>query len=100
MVTATNDDTVLVVEDDDETRAALIQLLEIEGFKVLGFANGAEALDYMHKSEEPCLVVMDMRMPVMDGPALRAALLLDPRLAVVPLVVVTAYDPSAASGLG
>jgi CheY-like chemotaxis protein len=96
---AVHNDTVLVVEDDDETRTYLIQLLELEGFKVLGFANGADALAYMQKSEEPCLVVLDMRMPVMDGPALRAALLRDPRLAVIPVVIVTAYDPSAASGL-
>jgi CheY-like chemotaxis protein len=43
---------------------------------------------------------MDLRTPVMDGPRFRAALLQDPRLAKVPVVVVTALDPSAAAGLG
>jgi CheY-like chemotaxis protein len=100
MPKATHDDTVLVVEDDDEARANLIQLLQFEGFVAKGFENGAAALDYMKKSKEPCLVVLDMRMPVMDGAELRAALLRDPRLAAIPVVVVTAYDPSAAAGLG
>jgi CheY-like chemotaxis protein len=97
---ATNADTVLVVEDEEEARAFLVQILEFEGFRVLGFANGAEALDHLVRSEEPCLIVMDIRMPVMDGPAFRSALLQDPRLAKVPVIVVTALDPSAAAGLG
>jgi CheY-like chemotaxis protein len=92
-------DTVLIVDDDNVARTDLIQILQLEGFKGVGFANGAEALDYLNKSEEPCLIVLDIRMPVMDGPAFRAALLRDPRLAAIPVVIITAYDPTAASGL-
>ncbi|HUN56886.1 MAG TPA: response regulator [Candidatus Binataceae bacterium] len=90
---------VLVIEDEDEARTFLVQILEYEGFSVLGFANGAEALNYLAQSEEPCLIVMDLRMPVMDGPRFRTAMLQDQRLAKVPVVVVTAMDPSAAAGL-
>ena len=90
---------VLVVEDDDEARAVLLLALEAEGFAVLGFPNGAEALDYLRTSDAPCLIAMDMRMPVMDGPTFRAALLQDARLAQIPVIVVTAYDPAIAVGL-
>jgi CheY-like chemotaxis protein len=96
---ADHSDTVLIVEDDMESRTELVQILELEGFKALGFANGAEALDYLNQSEQPCLIVLDMRMPVMDGPTFRVEMLKDPRLAAIPVVVITAYDPSAASGL-
>jgi CheY-like chemotaxis protein len=89
----------LIVEDDPDARINLVEILELEGFKTVAFSNGAEALDYLNRSEHPCLIVLDMRMPVMDGPAFRAALLQDPRLVAIPVVVVTAYDPSAASGL-
>jgi CheY-like chemotaxis protein len=95
----TKDDLLMVVEDEEEARTFLIQILEYEGFKVVGFSNGADALDYLVKSAEPCLIVLDIRMPVMDGPQLRAAMLQDPRLARIPVVVVTALDPSAAAGL-
>jgi CheY-like chemotaxis protein len=89
---------VLVVEDEEEARTFLVQILEYEGFSVRGFANAPDALSYLAQSEEPC--VIDLRMPIMDGPRFRAALLQDPRLAKVPVVVVTALDPSAAAGLG
>jgi CheY-like chemotaxis protein len=95
----TTKDTVLVVEDEEEARSSLVQLLELEGFRVLGAANGAEALEYLSRSEQPCLIIMDIRMPVMDGKQLRAALLRDSRLSKIPVVIVTAMDPSAAAGL-
>jgi CheY-like chemotaxis protein len=93
------EDTVMVVEDDEQGRRLLAQILEYEGFSVIGFANGAEALAYLETSEPPCLIILDMRMPVMDGPEFRAALLSRPRLAEIPAVVITAFDPSAAAGL-
>src|SRR5260370_18386465 len=92
-----DNDVVVVVEDEEEARTALTRILEFEGFKAIGFSNGAEALEYLVKSEEPCLIVLDIRMPVMDGPQLRVAMLRDPRLANIPVVVVTAMDPSAAA---
>jgi CheY-like chemotaxis protein len=94
-----HNDTILIVEDDPDARANLVEILELEGFKTTAFSNGAEALGYLNRSEQPCLIVLDMRMPVMDGPTFRAALLRDPRLVAIPVVVVTAYDPSAAAGL-
>jgi CheY-like chemotaxis protein len=91
--------TVLVVEDEEDARASLAQILELEGFRVIGFSNGAEAMQYLAQAQQPCVIVMDIRMPVMDGRQLRSALLRDPRLASIPVVVVTALEPADAAGL-
>jgi CheY-like chemotaxis protein len=93
-------DNVLVIEEEDEARHVLMEILELEGFKVHGFSNGAEALNYLNNSEQPCLIVLDILMPVMDGRQLRAAMLRDAEMAKIPLVVVTALDSSAAKGMG
>jgi CheY-like chemotaxis protein len=89
-------DTVLVVEDEDEARGFLVEILNLEGFKAVGFSNGAEALNYLHTSAAPCLIVLDILMPVMDGRQFRAAMLQQPSLAKIPVVVVTALDGSTA----
>jgi CheY-like chemotaxis protein len=94
-----DEETVLVVEDEDEARTSLMQILEIEGFRVLGFSNGAQALDYLAQSREPCVIVMDIRMPVMGGSEFRSVMLRDERLAKIPVVVITALEPTAAAGL-
>ena len=84
-----DDDVVVVVEDEEEARTFLVQILEFEGFNAIGFANGLEALEYLQKAEPPCLIVLDLRMPMMDGPQFREAQLSDPR----PVVVVIALEP-------
>jgi CheY-like chemotaxis protein len=96
---AGNEDEVMIVEDEPESRISLARVLQLEGFKVVEFANGGEAFNYLEQSPPPCLVIFDIRMPVMDGAQFRAAMLRDPRLARIPAVVVTAYEPPAASNL-
>lgn len=94
------DDEVMVIEDEPEARTLLVQLLQYEGFRVVAYANGADALAALQSSAElPCLIVLDIHMPVMDGPQFRAALLSDSRLSRIPVVVVTGFDPSAAAKL-
>jgi CheY-like chemotaxis protein len=90
---------VLVVDDEAEARDFLSQILEFEGFEVRSFPNGAEAWSYLVGAEEPCLIILDLRMPVMNGPQFRAAMLKDARLASIPVVVVTALEPPAAVDL-
>jgi CheY-like chemotaxis protein len=94
-----NSDVVMVVEDEPESRTALAKLLQLENFKVVAFSNGMEALNYLEQSPPPCLVIFDIRMPVMDGAQFRAAMLRAPRLAQIPAVVVTAYEPPAGANL-
>jgi len=91
---------ILVVEDEDESRQVLMQILELEGFKSVGASNGVEAMDYLHSSELPCLIILDLLMPVMNGRQFRAALLEVADLAKIAVVVVSALDSSAISDLG
>lgn len=81
--------TVLVVEDDDELRGALLELLCLEGFEAAEAHDGREALDYLRSREPPCLVVLDMTMPRMSGLEFLAERQRDSRLASIPVVVVS-----------
>src|SRR6185437_9948915 len=92
-------DEIMVVEDERESRDYLVQILQLEGFKVVAFGNGAEALNYLHQPACPCLIILDMRMPVMDGSEFRSSMLRDPRLAKIPVVVITAFEPPMAASL-
>jgi CheY-like chemotaxis protein len=68
--------TVLVVEDEDALRAAICRLLQKEGYDVLEAQNGATALQLVKGTgaSRIGLVLTDLRMPVMDGRELAAAL--------------------------
>jgi CheY-like chemotaxis protein len=86
----------LVVEDDREQRESLCAMLELEGFGHAEAANGREALDYLNASRAPCLVLLDLEMPVMNGWDFRVEQLADARLSRIPVVVVTANDEGLA----
>jgi CheY-like chemotaxis protein len=87
---------VLVVEDDREQRETLCAMLDLEGFGHAEAANGREALDYLNASQAPCLVLLDLEMPVMNGWDFRVKRLADARLSQIPVVVVTANDEGLA----
>ena len=57
---------ILVVDDDYAIRMAVAEILEFEGYSVATAANGAEALEAIER-QKPSLVLLDMRMPVLDG---------------------------------
>ncbi len=59
--------TVVIVEDDEGIRISLQDILEEEGYRVTTAKNGQEAIDVLAKISEPCLILLDMFMPVMDG---------------------------------
>jgi CheY-like chemotaxis protein len=83
---------VLVVEDDPDIRATLCEALEDNGYSAAGAANGAEALEYLRSgAESPCLILLDLMMPVMDGQTFRTEQRADPQLANIPVVVISAY---------
>ena len=82
---------VLVVDDDDDIRAAERQLLTDSGFRVVEARDGAEAMWFM-QHDPPALVVLDVQMPGVDGPAFARELRMG--LRHVPLVILTAAaDP-------
>lgn len=81
---------VLVVEDDFDIRGTIRLALEAEGYTVATAENGREALEYLRGVGVPCLILLDLMMPVMDGWAFRAAQRADPGWARVPVVVISA----------
>jgi len=70
---------VLIVDDDDGIRYILRELLVEEGFQVCTASNGAEALEFLQR-ESQCIILLDMRMPGMDGRAVLQELEKNPRL--------------------
>ena len=82
--------TVLIVEDDPDALEALGDLLDSHGYAVSSARNGAEALELLGRSALPNLIVLDLLMPTMDGWEFRRRQKNDPRIAHIPVVVVSA----------
>jgi CheY-like chemotaxis protein len=80
---------VLIVEDDEDIRELLAEMLQDHGYEVHQASNGAEALDELQKAEKPNVVLLDLMMPIMDGWEFRARMLRDPELVDIPVVVVS-----------
>ncbi len=59
--------TVLIVDDNSDTCASLSMLVMLEGFAPVVAANGAIALTFLQDHPPPCIIILDMAMPVMDG---------------------------------
>jgi CheY-like chemotaxis protein len=82
--------TVLVVDDDRDIRESICDLLSEEGYVVVTAENGAQALDRLRASSDPCVILLDLMMPVMDGIDFRSHQRGDPALADIPVIVVSA----------
>jgi CheY-like chemotaxis protein len=87
---------VLVVEDHNDTREMVEHFLRMDGYLVCGAANGLEALERV-ATDAPCLILLDVSMPVMDGVTFARHLHqhADPEIASTPIVLLTAV-PNAA----
>jgi len=81
---------ILVVEDDDDIRDSLKELLEEEGYRVDTAANGQQALGKLQEQELPQLILLDLMMPVMDGWQFQKELRDVPSLARLPVIVISA----------
>jgi CheY-like chemotaxis protein len=82
---------ILVIDDDDDTRATLCMVLEPEGYEVAEAPNGARALEMLREGMRPGLILLDLMMPVVNGWEFREQQLADPALADIPVVVFSAY---------
>jgi CheY-like chemotaxis protein len=89
---------ILIVEDDDDVRGALAAFLEGEGYEVIEAGDGAEALRRLRADGDVCLIVLDLFMPVMNGWAFRAEQLRDPKLADIPVLVISADSAAREKG--
>jgi CheY-like chemotaxis protein len=82
---------ILIVDDDDDLRETLVDALIFEGLTVASARDGQEGLAWLREHQgTPCLVVLDLMMPVMDGRTLLGLKAADPVLASIPVIVLTA----------
>ena len=91
---------VLIIDDDYSVLDAVRETLEDEGYEVSIAANGLEALKDLREGGRPCLILLDLMMPVMNGWEFRREQLSDSLLASIPTVIVTAYVGPIPNGLG
>ena len=83
---------VLIVDDDPDCVDALRYLLEDRGYHVDVAENGLKALEHFDAGGRPCVVVLDLLMPVMDGLEFLSRRRANPILAATPVIVLTATD--------
>jgi CheY-like chemotaxis protein len=93
---------VLVVDDDPDLGEILSYVLERAGYASVVVENGQEAMKQLRGGLHPCLILLDLMMPVMNGWQFRAAQSQDPALSAIPVVILTADWESLdrAAGLG
>jgi len=87
--TGNKEPVVVVVDDDADIRGMLDFALVTAGWRVVGAADGQEALDRLRGGLRPCVVLLDLTMPRMSGSQFVAALRADPRLAATAVVVLS-----------
>jgi CheY-like chemotaxis protein len=86
---AGNSPDVLVIDDDEDVRWALLEMLQLLGFVAIGAANGLVGLQLAHE-RAPRLILLDLRMPVMNGWQFLEHRQESLTLASIPVAVVTA----------
>jgi two-component system cell cycle response regulator DivK len=81
---------ILVIEDQEDNRIILRDLLTSVGFEVIEALNGQEGVD-MAGAQQPDLILMDIQLPVLDGYEATRRIKGDPALASIPIIAVTSY---------
>jgi CheY-like chemotaxis protein len=92
-----NCDSILIVEDEKDIRETLQEVLRLEGYKTFTASNGREALDMLPTIPRPCLILLDLMMPVMNGWEFLQEQRMngDMTIATIPVVVVSAAGDKA-----
>ena len=85
---------ILIVDDEPEIRDTLKDVFEDEGYHVVLAEDGSQALQALRRLQ-PCIVILDLIMPVLDGIAVLARMRAHPDWAEIPVVISTS-DPSRA----
>jgi len=83
---------LMIIDDDDDLRTILADILTTQGFMVAAFGQARTALAALEVGQAPFLILLDLMMPGMSGWEFRAAQLENARLARIPVVVVTAAN--------
>jgi CheY-like chemotaxis protein len=85
---------ILIVDDDADIREVTSMALEAYGYRVITACDGEQALDVMRLESNVTMVLLDLMMPIMDGPTLMKTLRADNALSIVAVVVLSG-DSSA-----
>jgi CheY-like chemotaxis protein len=86
---------ILIVDDDPDVRELLRESLAVMGQDVVEASNGQQALDLMRSTRGLRLVLLDVKMPIMDGTEFLRAKAAMPAYARLPVVIVSATPPDA-----
>ena len=86
---------ILLIEDDPDLAEVVVEVLEMEAYRVSHAADGKAALALLARTEPPDLILLDLMMPKMSGWEFREAQMRDPRLARIPVVVLSATGERA-----
>lgn len=81
--------TVLVVDDDQDIREIVSEVLSLRGYDVAVATDGRQALQWLAGGGRACIILLDLMMPDMNGWEFREAQLRDPELADIPVVVLS-----------
>jgi len=92
----TNAPLIMIVDDDDDIRTTLSELLEHMKYDVAVAADGLDAMRQLRKGARPAVILLDLMMPVMDGYEFLVELRRQTALARIPIVVITAAGNAAA----
>ncbi|HVQ00897.1 MAG TPA: response regulator [Candidatus Thermoplasmatota archaeon] len=90
---------ILVVDDNEDIRTSVSQILEVHGYEVIGAENGIECLKHLERTI-PDLVILDIMMPGMSGWDVAARIKAHEKWRVVPIVFFTAKGDEMSMGLG
>lgn len=82
---------ILIIEDNEMNRDMLSRRLKKAGYEIVMAVNGLEGIE-MTKSENPALILMDIRMPIMDGLEATNKLKTDLKTQAIPIIILTAYS--------
>lgn len=82
--------TVLVIEDNDDSREIYRSILEHHGFRVVLATTGEDGVAAARR-ERPDIIVMDLQLPEMDGVSATRLLKSDPETAAIPVLVITVH---------
>jgi CheY-like chemotaxis protein len=88
---------ILIVEDRDDVRQGLAQLLELQGYVAFEAADANDAFGRLESSPDSiALILLDLNLPGPSGAEIRAVQLATPQLSAIPIIVVSAYAPDSA----
>jgi CheY-like chemotaxis protein len=91
--------TIMLVDDDKDALHCLRELLVARGYAVVEARDGEQALDYLRHNPHPCLILLDLMMPRMNGWEFLTHKAQDDKLAAVPVVITSGTEENVPTHL-